>query len=189
MRALTRVYHPITGTPFHQDEDYRELTPCAALSPYIRCFRGSVRPLPARPSAEDGIVIPDTCMDIIFHVDYADNRLSSVFCALDEHSYRTPASRESGARSATFAIRFYAWTACLFAEDSLQGSVNGVFRRRRSSVGTKVPSCRCFSMSPPLKARRTLRSVFFVSSCRPGKRSAWPGDDAFFTRHSPFPML
>lgn len=127
MRALTRVYHPITGTPFHQDEAYRELTPCAALSPSIRCFWGSVRPLPARPSAEDGIVIPDTCMDIIFHVDYAGNRLSSVFCALDEHSYRTPASRESGGRSATFAIRFYAWTACLFAEDSLQGSVNGRF--------------------------------------------------------------
>ena len=121
MRALTRVYHPITGTPFHQDEAYRE------LAPYIRCFWGSVRPLPARPSAEAGIVIPDTCMDIIFHVDYAGNRLSSVFCALDEHSYRTPASRESGGRSATFAIRFYAWTPCIFAEDSLQGSVNGRF--------------------------------------------------------------
>ncbi len=148
MRALTRVYHPITGTPFHQDEAYRELMPCAALSPYIRCFRGSVRPLPARPSIEDGIVIPDTCMDIIFHVDYAGNRLSSVFCALDEHSYRTPASRESGGRSATFAIRFYAWTACLFAEDSLRGSVNGRF-----------------SMNPPLKARRTLRSAFFSGFC------------------------
>lgn len=127
MHALTQIYHPITGTPFHQDETYREVAPCAALAPYIRCFWGSDKPLPARPSAEEGIVIPDTCMDIIFHIDYAHNHLSSVFCALDEHSYRTPARGDSGGLSATFAIRFYAWTACLFAEDSLRGSTNERF--------------------------------------------------------------
>lgn len=124
MRALARMYHPITGTPFQADETYREVAPCAALAPYIRCFWGSERPLPERPH-EGGIVIPDTCMDIIFHIDYAQNRIGSVFCALDEHSYRTGASEASGGLAATFAIRFYAWTACLFAEDTLRGSVNG----------------------------------------------------------------
>ena len=123
MRALYRLYHPITGTPFQADETYREVAPCAALAPYIRCFWGSEQPLPARPHA-GGIVIPDTCMDIIFHVDYARNQLSTAFCALDEHTSRIPASDESGGLAATFAIRFYAWTACLFAEDKLCGSVN-----------------------------------------------------------------
>lgn len=127
MRALSLLYHPITGTPFQQDESYREVAPCAALAPYVRCFWGSERPLPARPSIGEGLVIPDTCMDIIFHIDYAENRVGSVFCALDEHSCRTPASGASGGLTATFAIRFYAWTACLFAEDSLRGSVNGRF--------------------------------------------------------------
>lgn len=127
MRTLSQLYHPITGTPFLADETYREIAPCLALRPYIRCFWGSDRPLPARPSTEDGLVIPDPCMDIIFHVDYASNLIGSSFCALDEHSSRTPASHESGGLSATFAIRFYAWTACLFAEDSLRGSVNGRF--------------------------------------------------------------
>lgn len=126
MRALASLYHPITGTPFQADETYREVAPCVALAPYIRCFWGSDRALPSRPG-EGGIVIPDTCMDIIFHIDYAHNQVGSVFCALDEHSYRTPASHESGGLSATFAIRFYAWTACLFAEDSLCGSANGHF--------------------------------------------------------------
>lgn len=126
MRTLAQRYHPITGTPFQMDETYQEVAPCLALRPYIRCFWGSERPLPARPSSE-GLVIPDTCMDIIFHVDYAHNRLGSHFCALDEHSYRTPASSSSGGLAATFAIRFYAWTACLFAEDTLRGSVNGQF--------------------------------------------------------------
>ena len=126
MRALARLYHPVTGTPFQQDETYREVTPCAALAPYIRCFWGSDGPQPDRPS-QGGIVIPDTCMDIIFHMDYAGNRLSAVFCALDESSELTAPSMSSGSMTATFAIRFYAWTACLFAEAPLRGSANGHF--------------------------------------------------------------
>lgn len=139
MRSLQRMYHPITGTPFQADETYREVAPCAALAPYIRCFWGSERPLPEHPH-EGGIIIPDTCMDIIFHIDYAQNRIGSAFCALDEHSYRTGASEASGGLAATFAIRFYAWTACLFAEDSLRGCanahypVNAFFRRIESTL-------------------------------------------------------
>ena len=123
MDALTSLYHPITGTPFQADETYREIAPCAALAPYVRYFWGSERPLPSRPH-EGGIVIPDTCMDIIFTVDYARNRLSSHFCALDEHSFFTGPSSASGGMTAGFAIRFYAWTAQLFAEDTLRGSAN-----------------------------------------------------------------
>ncbi len=125
MLDLARRYHPITGTPFQQDEIYREVPPCAALAPYIRCFWGSEHPLPARPDKRDGLVIPDTCMDIIFHIDYAQNRIGSVFCTLDEHACRTPAGDASGGMSATFAIRFHAWTAALFAEDTLLHSANG----------------------------------------------------------------
>ncbi len=127
MRALSRMYHPITDTPFQSDETYREVAPCAALAPYIRCFWGSDHPLPAIPENRPGLVIPDTCMDIIFTVDYADNAIYTSFCALDEHACITPPSSFSGGLSATFAIRFYAWTASLFAEDSLRGSVNGRF--------------------------------------------------------------
>ena len=122
---LYRIFLPLSSNFFQHDEEYSERLPGPALAPYVRCFWGTAGARLRRFGGD--LVIPDTCMDIIFHVDYAGNRLSSVFCALDEHSYRTPASRESGGRSATFAIRFYAWTACLFAEDSLQGSVNGRF--------------------------------------------------------------
>ena len=126
MRALSQMYHPLTGTPFQHDETYREVAPCAALAPYIRCFWGSERPLPDRP-AQGGIIIPDTCMDIIFHMDFVAGRLSAVFCALDETSALTEASSASGGLTATFAIRFYAWTAALFAEAPLHGSANGRF--------------------------------------------------------------
>lgn len=66
-------------------------------------------------------------MDIIFTVDYAENRISSSFCALDERSFFTGASAVSGGLTATFAIRFYAWTACILAEETLGSSSNHHF--------------------------------------------------------------
>lgn len=124
MLTLAWLYHPITGTPFQADSSYREVAPCSALAPYIRCFWGSERPLPGCPTS-GGIVIPDTCMDIIFRIDYAANCISSSFCTLDEHSSFSPPSSRTGGLSSTFAIRFYAWTARLFAEAPLRGSLNG----------------------------------------------------------------
>lgn len=124
MIALSRLYHPVTGTPFQRDETYREVAPSAALAPYIRCFWGSEGPQHDRP-APAGIVIPDTCMDIIFHIDHVAQRVTAAFCALDDTSSLTPASAGGSGYAMTFAIRFYAWTACLFAEDELRGSLNG----------------------------------------------------------------
>lgn len=164
MRALSQLYRPITGTPFQADETYREVAPCFALRPYIRCFWGSEYPLPECPH-EGGLVIPDTCMDIIFDVDYAHNRISSSFCALDEHACRTPARTESGGLSSTFAIRFYAWTANLFAEDKLNGSANQVFPaeaffRRIERMLTPILFEETTLPGKVLAAERALLSVF-----------------------------
>ncbi len=134
MLSLVKRYHPITGDPFRMDESYWELPPCDALKPYIRCFWGTLHPIApgaVQPCHEEGLVIPDTCMDIIFDIDYTNNRHTAAFCTLDEHSYRT---RSSGAAqpgtTATFAIRFYAWAACLFTRWDFTGSKNAVFTPR-----------------------------------------------------------
>lgn len=124
MIALSRLYHPVTGTPFQRDETYREVAPCAALAPFIRCFWGSEGPQHDRP-APAGIVIPDTCMDIIFHIDHIVQRVTATFCVLDETSALTTATSGVSGYAMTFGIRFYAWTACLFSEDDLRGSLNG----------------------------------------------------------------
>lgn len=113
MHSLTQKFKPILCTPFGR-EGYREALPCAALSPYIRCF-WTERKNPARV-----LVIPDTCMDIIFRLDGTEN--GGFFCALDENSFY---SENGGAE--LFGIRFYAWTAHLFAERSFAGSKNGSF--------------------------------------------------------------
>ena len=124
--TLAGMYHPITATPWLNDDTYSEIAPCEALRPYIRCFWGTKYPLAAVSAAEPGLVIPDTCMDIIFDVNYTKSSVGGIFCALDEHSYRSGGGGGTDV-TATFAIRFYAWSAILFAERDFHGTKNRSF--------------------------------------------------------------
>ena len=123
MYSLIKKYHPITASPFQNNVFYREIAPCEALKPYIRCFWGTDMPSAQPVSDEKGIVIPDTCMDIIFNINYTQNKCGSFFCTLDEHSYASSGTPSADLTS-TFAIRFYAWTAILFSEQDFTGRKN-----------------------------------------------------------------
>lgn len=107
-----KIYRPITATPFKKNDAYMEFEPCDALKPYIRCFWGSEKPYIQKESekSEKTLVTPDTCMDIIFRVDFTDNRISNGFCGIDNRSFVSADHFESGKRVSTFAIRFYAWS-------------------------------------------------------------------------------
>lgn len=122
---MKNLYHPITATPFKHNASYMELAPCPALRPYIRCFWGSTEPVAS--SDAPGLVIPDTCMDIIFRLDYTRQTIVGSFCAMDERAYLPRDRHADRTVTSTFAIRFYAWTASLFTEHPLTGSKNQVF--------------------------------------------------------------
>lgn len=127
MKKLCDIYCPITATPFVNNDTYCEIMPCEALRPYIRCFWGTKKPLSAQAdTTSSGIVIPDTCMDIIFDINYTENIYSGFFCTIDEHSYSTGGAIVAYT-TATFAIRFYAWTAILFSEEDFTGRKNSAF--------------------------------------------------------------
>lgn len=128
MHKLYKSYHPVTATPYQCTEDYMEFAPCEALKPYIRCFWDSRR---AATRAENGaeemdIVIPDTCMDIIFHVDFTHNHISSSFFGIDDRTFAVPYDGEKNIFF-VFAVRFYPWGAALFAEESLRETKNAFF--------------------------------------------------------------
>lgn len=118
-------YTPITATPYRHGEAYVEIEPCAALKPYIRCFWGSrdIYTQSAGAAAEN-VVVPDTCMDIIFTVNYTENSLSGCFCGIDDRAFRVNGRNERSERLSVFAIRFYAWSAVLFAEESMRACRN-----------------------------------------------------------------
>lgn len=126
---LHKMYRPITATPFQCTEDYMEFEPCDALKPYIRCFWGS-RGAVAHGENDAGtmqIVIPDTCMDLIFTADFTDNRIESSFCGMDERTFVTERVGKAGKTCFVFAIRFYPWGVPMFAEESLRNTKNAFF--------------------------------------------------------------
>lgn len=122
-------YTPLTATPYKQNEIYRELPPRnPALAKYIRCFWGSGKPYCKKEEHNaESIIIPDTCVDIIYNIDYTDNTISGGFCGINDASFCNSDDRKCGHLISTFAIRFYAWGVYPFSEDSLQGTANGYY--------------------------------------------------------------
>lgn len=191
---MRTAYYPLTASPFLRDGSYCEIAPCSALRPYVRCFWGSTgrtetpgplktpeKPRASEPSgigrppappeqAGPDVVIPDTCMDIIFRLDCGTGRQESCFCGLDKRPYAVraaaPGSRE------TFAIRFYGWTAVLFAEDSLEGSgdrtfaLEAHFSRLERELGPRLFE------AAGLSARARLAEEFLLGALRPERGSS-----------------
>ncbi len=125
MFLLSSVYKPITAESSVYRKAYFEAEPCEELKPYIRCFWGTPKPhKKVGESKNTGVlVIPDTCMDIIFNVNYTQNTIDSGFCAIHERAFLSPEIPQTDAVS-TFAIRFYPWGAALFSDEALNGSKN-----------------------------------------------------------------
>lgn len=126
---LYEIYHPITATPFAHSDSYMEVEPCDELKPYVKCFWGSSQPYqqPKTDIPTQGIVTPDTCMDIIFTVDFTGNQIDGLFCGIDDRTFWTHDKNEKDRMISMFAIRFYAWSVILFSEESMHEVKNKFF--------------------------------------------------------------
>lgn len=122
------IYHPLTATPFKRNVSYTELSPCKELQSYIRCYWGTENPIIQNENNDAAeFVIPDTCVDIIYHIDYTNNTVTGGFCGINDCSFHVHNGGITEHMEATFAIRFYAWSAYAFADDSLKSTLNGYF--------------------------------------------------------------
>lgn len=123
------TYKPLTATPYKHNETYTEMLPAnPELAKYIRCYWGSGMPYIQKDEHTiSGIVIPDTCVDIIYNIDHTDNTVSGGFCGINDASFCKSADRKCGHLISTFAIRFYAWGAYAFSQDSLRDTLNGYY--------------------------------------------------------------
>ncbi len=132
-----QAFFPITAEPFRSSHTYTEILPCEALRPYVRCFWGTREPVDASAACPEsgaagsqgcgmppvsGLVTPDVCMDIIFTVDYASHKIGNMFCGINDTFFQAQAA--STENFSVFAVRFYAWAAAAFAQESLQGTKN-----------------------------------------------------------------
>lgn len=120
------IYRPLTATPFKRNISYSELTPCKELQPYIRCYWGTESPMiQSESGAVSELIIPDTCADIIYDIDYTNDTVTGGFCGINDCSFHTDNNETIGHMISTFAIRFYGWGAYTFADDSLKSTLNG----------------------------------------------------------------
>lgn len=126
---LHKIYHPITAAPFKCSENYMEFEPCDALKPYIRCFWGTKKAVcqEKSSSATTELVIPDTCMDIIFTTDFTKNKIENRFYGMDDRTFLAQTDNREKKTFSLFAIRFYAWSVPMFAEESMKNTKNSFF--------------------------------------------------------------
>lgn len=120
---------PLTATPYKHNETYTERPPGNLdLAKYVRCYWGSEKPyFQKEEHTVPSTVIPDTCVDIIYNIDHTANAIDGGFCGINDASFCNSADRKCGHLISTFAIRFYAWGAYAFSEDSLRETLNGYY--------------------------------------------------------------
>lgn len=122
------IYRPLTATPFTHSAAYQEIEPCRLLQPYVRCFwTGEYCDAGAEGNGYPKLVIPDTCVDIIYYIDDTDHVVTADFTGINDRSFSICSSGETKHKISVFAIRFYAWSAYAFSEDSFKGTVNGTY--------------------------------------------------------------
>ncbi len=122
MYDLTRLFRPATAQPLTDSVYYSEMRCFGELSPYVRCFWGTLHPVSGGAVQEKILVVPDGCMDIIFRVDYSSGKITAAFCGMDTVGSAGGRAVVHVGLTATFGVRFYLWGAALFASGGLSGT-------------------------------------------------------------------
>lgn len=97
---------------------YVEKAASKPLAPYVRCYWY----YEDIPDGYDSLVIPDTCVDIIFSVS-REGGVTATFCGVNDIPYFGHIAASYTERK-TFAVRFYIWSFYLFSDETLQKSRN-----------------------------------------------------------------
>ena len=123
------IYRPLTATPFKRNSFYTEISPSKELQSYIRCYWGTEKTLiQIENSDAPELVIPDTCVDIIYHIDYTDNTVTGGLCGVNDCSFHAHGNGTIGHMVSTYAIRLYAWKLHMhFAMIHCNPPLNGYF--------------------------------------------------------------
>ncbi|MDE6761037.1 MAG: helix-turn-helix domain-containing protein [Lachnospiraceae bacterium] len=174
-------YHPITATPFAHNESYMEFAPCEALKPYIKCFWGTKEPYRHRKTdiPTRGIVTPDTCVDIIFTVDFTNNRIDGGFCGIDDRTFTTYDANDEEKVVSIFAIRFFAWCAVLFSEESMSNTRNAFFEVGHHFSKLQRVISPCLFDITDMESRIRLAEEYLMKHIHPERRNTVLTDAVF----------
>jgi len=105
MFNLASLYHPLTA----QAANFEGCMPCAVLKPFVANYWGTEDVSQEGMGFEPLLVVPDTCMDVIFTINHTTGVVSGELCGMGETAMVFPPLLTTEAVS-TFAIRFYFWS-------------------------------------------------------------------------------
>ncbi|MEY8357274.1 helix-turn-helix domain-containing protein [Lachnospiraceae bacterium 54-53] len=105
MVDLASLYKPLTA----QAATFNGYMPCNPLKPYIANYWGTAGVSQEETSIEPLLVIPDTCMDVIFDINHTTGSVNGQLCGMDETAFTFIPLQTTDVTS-RFAIRFYFWS-------------------------------------------------------------------------------
>lgn len=109
---INNIFTTVTSN-INNCNGYIEIEPHHNLRPFIKCFWEYK---PNSLNQNETRVIPDICMDIIF--SFEDNSINVELCGINNVPFVTDCN------NCMFAIRFYAWSIILFADNNLKNTLN-----------------------------------------------------------------
>jgi AraC-like DNA-binding protein len=118
MFNLTSLYHPLTA----QAATFEGCLPCVALKPFIANYWGTEDVSQKETDSEPLLVVPDTCMDVIFTINHTTGVVSGELCSMGETAIIFPPLRTTEIIS-NFAIRFYFWSIHFYSDFHLRNTV------------------------------------------------------------------
>ncbi|MBQ2976072.1 MAG: AraC family transcriptional regulator [Clostridia bacterium] len=171
--GLADLFYPLTAQPFFASPEYRELSPCAALRPYIRCFWGTETFASPVDTGErkHGLVTPDTCMDVILSVNFTKGAMGDIFCGINDQSFSS-FSAPCPDRTCTFAIRFYAWSVGLFSDEDMRHSLNYHGESGEYFANLKRELSWLLMDTRTLEERSAVAEKYLLARMRPDRENA-----------------
>lgn len=122
---LSRLYQPLTAMPLGRADGYNEVPPCPALKPWVRCYWGAFGTHAATATGKSTLVIPDTCVDLIFTLHLASGNVRASFCPMQSRPFHS--RQRMSNETSLFAIRLYPWSVAAFAQVGASHTLNGSF--------------------------------------------------------------
>ncbi len=144
MFDLSSLYKPITA----QAAAFEGSMPCDILKPLIANYWGTEDVCQVEASFEPLLIIPDTCMDVIFDINHTTGAISGQLCGMGEAAITFIPIRTTDVIS-RFAIRFYFWSIHFYSDFHLRDTVYGYNDADLYFKGWKSFFLKCFSAHLP----------------------------------------
>jgi AraC-like DNA-binding protein len=119
MFDLSSLYKPITA----QAATFEGCMPCGLLTPFIANYWGTEGVSQEKVKFEPLLIIPDTCMDVIFDINHTTGAVNGQLCGMGETAITFIPTRTNDVVS-RFAIRFYFWSIHFYSSFHLHDTAD-----------------------------------------------------------------